>query len=263
MLYTLPGVPSIYYGSEFGIEGRKERHSDDSLRPALNYEDYKDAVEVNACTKLISALGKIRQNTPALCYGEYKELLLQTTHFAYARVLDSKYVITTVNNGDNQVSMNLPAGSSVEYIGALSGQKVAVVDGRLEVMIEGNSGEIWLPAEMYQDSFAPIKTVIIEKAPEVKIEAVEMVETTTEQKKAVEKSEVVKQENVDVIAEKVEKEKVVVDWSKPYEEMSVEELQEAILEKMRRNGPVTDYMLGTVRDNTHQGSLVNWVKSFH
>ena len=262
MLYTLPGVPSIYYGSEFGIEGRKERHSDDSLRPALNYEDYKDAVEVNAYTKLISALGKIRQNTPALCYGEYKELLLQTTHFAYARVLDSKSVITTVNNGDNQVSMNLPAGSSVEYIGALSGQKVAVVDGRLEVMIEGNSGEIWLPAEMYQDSFAPIKTVIIEKAPEVKIEAVKMVETTAEQKKAVEKSEVVKQENVDVIAEKVEKEKVVVDWSKPYEEMSVEELQEAILEKMRKNGPVTDYMLGTVRDNTHQGSLINWVKSF-
>ena len=262
MLYTLSGVPSIYYGSEFGIEGRKERHSDDSLRPALNYEDYKDAVEVNACTKLISALGKIRQNTPALCYGEYKELLLQTTHFAYARVLDSKSVITTVNNGDNQVSMNLPAGSSVEYIGALSGQKVAVVDGRLEVMIEGNSGEIWLPAEMYQDSFAPIKTVIIEKAPEVKIEAVKMVETTAEQKKAVEKSEVVKQENVDVIAEKVEKEKVVVDWSKPYEEMSVEELQEAILEKMRKNGPVTDYMLGTVRDNTHQGSLINWVKSF-
>ena len=276
MLYTLPGVPSIYYGSEFGIEGRKERHSDDSLRPALNYEDYKDAVEVNACTKLISALGKIRQNIPALCYGEYKELLLQTTHFAYARVLDSKSVITTVNNGDNQVSMNLPAGSSVEYIGALSGQKVAVVDGRIEVMIEGNSGEIWLPAEMYQDSFTPIKTVMIEKAAEVKVEAVKTEEITTVQKKEVGKSEVAKQENaddvkektvktiesVDASVEKAEVDKVVVDWSKSYEEMSVEELQEAILEKMRKNGPVTDYMLGTVRDNTHQGSLINWVKSF-
>lgn len=45
--------------------------------------------------------------------------------------------------------------------------------------------------------------------------------------------------------------------------MTVEELQEAILEKMRKNGPVTDYMLGTVRDNTHQGSLISWVKSFN
>ena len=84
MLYTLPGIPSVYYGSEFGIEGRKERFSDDSLRPALHYEDYKDAIETNPCTKLIAVLGKIRRNTPALSYGDYKELLLQTTHFAYA-----------------------------------------------------------------------------------------------------------------------------------------------------------------------------------
>ena len=43
---------------------------------------------------------------------------------------------------------------------------------------------------------------------------------------------------------------------------SDEELQEAILEKMRGNGPVTDYMLGTVKENTHHGSLVNWLRSF-
>ena len=44
--------------------------------------------------------------------------------------------------------------------------------------------------------------------------------------------------------------------------MTIEELQEAILEKMRKNGPVTDYMLRTVRENTHLGSLICWVKSF-
>lgn len=60
MLYTLPGIPSIYYGSEFGIEGKKERGSDDSLRPELKYDEYKDAIKNNACTKLITALGKIR-----------------------------------------------------------------------------------------------------------------------------------------------------------------------------------------------------------
>ena len=47
------------------------------------------------------------------------------------------------------------------------------------------------------------------------------------------------------------------------QEMTIEELQEAILEKMRKNGPVTDYMVGTVRENKHQGSLINWVKSFN
>ena len=76
LLYTLPGVPSVYYGSEFGIEGKKERFSDDSLRPALRYEDYADAVENNPLTRLVAALGKVRQQTKALSYGEYRELTL-------------------------------------------------------------------------------------------------------------------------------------------------------------------------------------------
>ena len=253
MLYTLPGIPSLYYGSEFGIEGRKERHSDDSLRPALNYEDYKDAVKTNECTKLIAALGKIRQNTPALMYGEYKQLVLQTTHFAYARILDGKSVITTVNNGDNAVSMNVEAGNSAEYVGALTGQKVSVDGGRIQVDVPANFGEIWIPAEMMEKSIAPIKTVEIVKAPApVKVE--------TPKSEPVKRVEIIKRVEEPKAEEKAET--VVVDWNKPYEEMTVEELQEAILEKMRKNGPVTDYMLGTVRENTHQGSLVNWVKSF-
>lgn len=245
MLYTLPGVPSIYYGSEFGIEGRKERFSDDSLRPALNYEDYKDAINTNPCTKLIAALGKIRQNTPALCYGDYQELELKTTHYAYARTLGGKSVITTVNNGDNDAYMDLVCGDSVEYVGALKGERVSVNGGHIQVRIPANAGEIWIPEELCGESFASIKTMEIEKAPEPKAEPVEQ-----PMPKPVEQQE------------EKRPEKVTVDWNKPYEDMSVEELQEAILEKMRRNGPVTDYMLGTVRENTYRDSLVNWVKSF-
>lgn len=308
MLYTLPGVPSIYYGSEFGIEGRKENFSDDSLRPALNYEDYKDAIDTNHCTKLIAALGKIRQNTPALCYGDYKELELQTTHYAYARTFEDKSVITTVNNGDNDVCMSLACGSSVKYVGALSGEQVSATDGRIQVRVPANSGEIWIPEELCGESFAPVKVVEIKKAVELvkaveepKAEPVKGVdEPKVEQVKNEEATEVkplkvaeelktepvniedeTKVEPVKVVndtkaetenvqeekdAEKVDAEnepaKVVVDWNKSYEDMSVEELQEAILEKMRKNGPVTEHMLGTVRENTHHGSLVTWVKSF-
>jgi len=80
----------------------------------------------------------------------------------------------------------------------------------------------------------------------------------------VDATEAAKQPEEEVVKVQGEKkpEEIVVDWNKPYENMSVEELQEAILEKMRKNGPVTDYMLGTVRENTHHGSLVNWVRSF-
>lgn len=251
MLYTLPGIPSLYYGSEFGIEGRKERHSDDSIRPALNYDDYKDAIRTNPCTRLIATLGKLRRNIKALCYGEYKQLELQTTHFAYARILDGKSVITTVNNSDHEVNMNLEAGTMMqgadhtgkapEYVGALTGRRVTVNGGRIQVNVPANSGEIWIPEELMSESLTPLKTEEI-VAP-MKIEPPVNEETPTQEEPPV-------------------SEEVIIDWSKSYEEMTVAELQEAILEKMRGNGPVTDYMLKTVRENTHHGSLVNWVKSF-
>ncbi len=255
MLYTLPGIPSIYYGSEFGIEGRKERGSDDSLRPALNYEDYKDSVNTNPCTKLISALGKTRQNTPALLYGDYKELELQTTHFAYERTLDGNSVIITVNNGDNSVNFNLACSNAKEYVGALSGEKATVNNGRIQVSLSGNSGEIWIPKDIVNNTFKPIETIKIEKAPEsVKTpEPAPIIEEIKEETPTVSETEATTETKT---------ENVTLNLNKPYEEMTIEELQEAILEKMRKNGPVTDYMLGTVRENVYRDSLINWVKSF-
>lgn len=145
LLYTLPGVPSIYYGSEFGIEGRKEYGSDDSLRPALNIEDYKDSVKTNPCTALIAALGKVRQAVPALSYGSYDELMLTNRQFAYARDLDGTRVIVSVNNDDAPAGMHLAAGNCTAYIGALSGEKVSVQDGHINITQPTNSGEIWVP----------------------------------------------------------------------------------------------------------------------
>ena len=80
--------PAIYYGSEFGIDGKKEKFSDASLRPALDLNDYADAATKNPCTALIAALGKVRQGTPALSYGSYAELALTNRQFAFARDLE-------------------------------------------------------------------------------------------------------------------------------------------------------------------------------
>ena len=55
---------------------------------------------------------------------------------------------------------------------------------------------------------------------------------------------------------------VEVNWNKPYEEMEVPELQEAVLAKLGQNGPVTDQMKREVRENVYKDSLINWAKSF-
>ena len=280
LLYTLPGVPSIYYGSEFGIEGKKEKFSDDSLRPALDIKDYADAVQKNPCTALIAALGKIRQHTPALSYGSYAELQLTNRQFAFARDLDGIRVIVTVNNDDNAADMSLPAGNCAEYIGTLTGRKVPVQDGRINVTVAANSGEIWVPAGEMPE-YIPVKTETadIEKVQE---ETEETTSTQTEspaQKTitaAAKAEDIQPQKTADTSATSaensfpenteaaVEKEKtVIVDLNKSPEDMTVDELQQAILAKMAGNGLVTDQMKKTVYDNIWHDSLVNWLKSFH
>lgn len=300
LLYTLPGVPSIYYGSEFGIEGRKEYGSDDSLRPALNIEDYKDSVKTNPCTALIAALGKVRQAVPALSYGSYAELMLTNRQFAYARDLDVTRVIVSVNNDDAPAGMHLAAGNCAAYIGALSGEKVSVQDGHINITQPANSGEIWVP-EGTDLNVKPVKaqgvnventnsintnieasSVDTEKATDMVVEDTQSETTKAEDTKAAApKAETTKTASENTASETTAKESesestpnatasdnpadpetITVDWSKSPESMTVPELQAAVLAKLSGNGPVDAQMKKTVTDNIWHDSLVNWLKSF-
>ena len=297
LLYTLPGIPSIYYGSEFAIEGKKEKSSDDSLRPALKLEYYKNAVKENPCTALITALGKVRQQTPALSYGGYAELQLTNRQFAFARELDGTKVIVTVNNDDNDAQMTFSAGNTAQYIGALSGKKVSVENGQIHVTVPANGGEIWIPADMEgklpevelpkeESKQETEKEVVIEEANNKETEVIEkpvdhvadIVEKsseTEEVKESVEEStpaasltsELILENSAASESETKAKQAEAVDSmaviaNKTPEEMTVEELQTAILGKMANNGPVTEDMKRTVAENIWHDSLVNWLKSF-
>lgn len=292
LLYTLPGVPSIYYGSEFGIEGRKEYGSDDSLRPALNIEDYKDSVKTNPCTALIAALGKVRQAVPALSYGSYDELMLTNRQFAYARDLDGTRVIVSVNNDDAPARMHLAAGNCAAYIGALSGEKVSVQDGHINITQPANSGEIWVPdgtdlnvkpvkmetkaenktknkteseAKTNTENKAASETAIDAKGnkeAEPKIESKESKDIVTATESADAKKNTTNTEKNTAADTPVDPETITVDWSKSPESMTVPELQAAILAKLAGNGPVDAQMKKTVTDNIWHDSLVNWLKSF-
>ena len=277
LMYTLPGIPSIYYGSEFGIEGKKERHSDDSLRPALNLEDYADALDTNVCTKVIAALGKLRQNTPALSYGDYKELLLTTEQYAFARNYNGQSVLVTVNNSDNDFAMTLPVGNASEYIGGLSGIRVPVVNGSISVNVGANSGDVWLQVVAADMEVEP---VILEEA-KSEIDITEVSEAKNTEAEEVKDEVLVKQPDVSTEVETLQSKLIeeptetatisVSDQAektptpsqpKTYEEMTVEELQQAILDRMSQNGPLTDQMKRDVEENVYHDSLVNWIKSF-
>lgn len=147
LLYTLPGIPSIYYGSEFAIEGRKEQGSDDSLRPALHLSDFAGAYENNEATKLLCRLGETRQKNPVLSYGEYKELVLTNRQYAFSRTKNGEMAVITVNNDDNEAGLQVPCGRDGSFVGALSGEVLKTENGMLCLTLDANSGEIWILRE--------------------------------------------------------------------------------------------------------------------
>lgn len=237
LLYTLPGMPSLYYGSEFGIQGRKQRGSDASLRPALNLADYADALTENPCTRLLARLGQVRKNSAALSCGDYKQILLTTRQYAFSRTLGEETVLVLVNNDDAPFTTRLPAQG--DYAAALSGETLHAADGVLEVTVAANSGEIYLPArQAAEGNWEPVQFELPEPVP-----GEETAESGSAAAPAVKMAE-------------------TVPAGKSYEEMTVEELQRVIYDKMAANGPVTDQMRRSIEENTHQGSLVNWAKSF-
>ncbi len=143
LLFSLPGVPSIYYGSEFGIDGPKERFSDDSLRPYLNSYDLQSESWGSPLTTIIVRLAWLRQETPELSYGDYRELYLTNRQYAFSRSFHGRTVIVTVNNDDIDATFTVDGAGVEEYIGALSLERVRTEEGKLTVRVPANGGEIW------------------------------------------------------------------------------------------------------------------------
>ncbi len=262
LLYTLPGIPSVYYGSEFAVEGKKERHSDKSLRPAISIEEYKKQYGEHPFIKLISALGKIKQEEKVLSYGDYKELLLTNRQYAFERRSGDYRAVIAVNNDSGEYNINLPAENIGAYSGVLSGKTVKSENGRISFTLKGNSGELFIPADKNK-KFVPVEI----KAPEIKeeIKLPEIKETKKEEIKvntsSASKLPTSSAEGSEVTAER-RTEKTVSIPDVPYEEMTVEQLQQVILGKLAANGPVTEQMKKDVYENVYHNSLCTWARSF-
>ena len=102
LLYAMVGVPCVYYGSEWGIEG-EQKFGDHELRPAL------DAPEWNELTDYIAALGKARNGSEALQLGDYTQISVAPQQLVFQRRSEHERVIVMVNASPDPVVLHFDA----------------------------------------------------------------------------------------------------------------------------------------------------------
>lgn len=95
LLFTMCGIPSIYYGSEWGVDGRK-KDGDERLRPELELQ------QDNALTEVIKQLAVIHKNNNELLYGDYNTLELSQNFLSFERKLNNSVITIAVNIGDTE-----------------------------------------------------------------------------------------------------------------------------------------------------------------
>jgi len=123
LLYTLPGIPSIYYGSEWGIKGIKENGSDQALRPYINIENR--STYSTDLTGYISKLNFIKQSENALKYGNYKQVYIKYNRpFVFERSYEKESVLVAVNISNRDEAINLSTSSSKGFVDLLNGEHI-------------------------------------------------------------------------------------------------------------------------------------------
>ena len=111
MLLTMPGIPSIYYGSEWGMEGVKGTggEADYPLRKPLTFEAAKEGDA--ELMEHISNLTSLRRSSKPLQYGSYRNLKEGNEQLLYVRECGGEAVLAAVNIADH------PAVIGTEYEG--------------------------------------------------------------------------------------------------------------------------------------------------
>ena len=101
LLFCMPGIPSVYYGSEWGIEGEKREGSeaDIPVRPKIRIGDMED--KSRGLTEHIKKLAEIRSRSEALKHGKYEEILVRNEQFVFARSVKEEKKIVVLNLSEN------------------------------------------------------------------------------------------------------------------------------------------------------------------
>ncbi len=132
LLFCMPGIPSVYYGSEFGLPGVKAPFSDAPLRPAVDLGSLQQHPPRAGLAGLIQRLIQLRKAHPALRRGGYRQMFVGSEQLAFLRESGEDRLLVAVSAADRPVELELPLpGDSGGRLAGLLGPGVATItDGK-------------------------------------------------------------------------------------------------------------------------------------
>ncbi|MBQ6568856.1 MAG: hypothetical protein IJL87_01220, partial [Clostridia bacterium] len=113
ILFTMPGVPCVYYGSEWAARGNKH-DGDNALRPCF------DSPCSNYLTDIIKKLALLKKQYSALSYGDYANVVVTNRQLVFKRGLDGENILTAINADSDGAHLHIPYR---EYTDLLTGEK--------------------------------------------------------------------------------------------------------------------------------------------
>ena len=103
LCFGMPGIPCIYYGSEWGITGNKSE-GDPALRPALEQPEW------NELTDWIQKLTEAKKTSEGLNYGDFRTVILTNKQCIFERRSENERVLVAINIDKESYTAHFDAG---------------------------------------------------------------------------------------------------------------------------------------------------------
>lgn len=163
ILYTIVGVPSIYYGSEFSLKGEKINNFYEELRPCLELEelDFKKSEIYNH----LKELGKIYKEYVSLRKGSYQTVLVEKSYWIYKKEYENQVSYIFMNLTDVEVEIKSDI-EKLNYYDVFGNSSSIFANERIELKIPPFSSVI-LVSERDNDFMIKSKKDIIQEDDEI------------------------------------------------------------------------------------------------
>ena len=103
LMFGMPGIPCVYYGSEWGAKGEKSQ-GDPALRACF------DGPQTNELTEWIAKLAEAKKHSIALNYGAFRSVVLTNRQCIFERAVDGERVLVAINAEEQPYTAHFDAG---------------------------------------------------------------------------------------------------------------------------------------------------------